>query len=94
MRPRAWSGFSSGCEGLRLNLPGRLDERREDEFFLSVITVSEVLHARHGEPIGAHDLWLAAGCVGRGMALITSNAREFARVPALELEVWGAPPPT
>jgi len=49
--------------------------------------VSEVLHARHGEPIGVYDLWLVASCVGRGMVLVTSNAREFARVPALELEV-------
>jgi tRNA(fMet)-specific endonuclease VapC len=46
--------------------------------------------ARRGEPIGAHDLWLAATCVGRGWRLITSNVREFRRVPALDLEVWGA----
>ena len=44
--------------------------------------------ARRGESIGAHDLWLAATCVGRGLTLITGNAREFRRVPALELEVW------
>ena len=38
--------------------------------------------------IGAHDLWLAATCVGRGSSLVTGNVREFARVPGLLLEVW------
>jgi tRNA(fMet)-specific endonuclease VapC len=112
---------------------GSFRERRDELFFLSVITVSELLHgvhraadpaqrarrsafvetvleefpvlgvdlltarthaelsaelARRGQPIGVHDLWLAATCVGRGLALMTRNAREFRGVPALELEVW------
>jgi tRNA(fMet)-specific endonuclease VapC len=45
--------------------------------------------AEAGQLIGAHDLWLAATCVGRGLSLATGNARDFDRVPGLEVEVWG-----
>lgn len=49
---------------------------------------AELLEARR--PVGAHDLWLAATCVGRGLTLATGNARDFAQVPGLEMEVWGS----
>ena len=118
---------------------GRLDlhedlEGRDEEFFLSVITASELLHGVHrateasvrarrsafvetvlasfplleidvataraharlwadlassGRLIGAHDLWIAASCLARGLKLATVNTREFARVPGLHVEVWG-----
>lgn len=45
--------------------------------------------AEEGRLIGAHDLWLAATCVGRGLSLATGNIREFARVPGLRVEGWG-----
>ena len=35
-------------------------------------------------------LFLAAQCVAHGLSLVTANAREFARVPALMLEDWRA----
>ncbi len=38
---------------------------------------------RDGEVIGAHDMWIAATAVSHGMALATSNAVEFERVPGL-----------
>lgn len=44
--------------------------------------------AAAGTPIGAHDLWLAAAAVARGLALVTANEREFARVPGLVMRVW------
>ena len=44
--------------------------------------------AAQGRPIGAHDLWLAASCLSHGLTLVTSNLREFRRVPGLELEDW------
>jgi tRNA(fMet)-specific endonuclease VapC len=47
--------------------------------------------AGRGEQVGAHDLWLGATCVARGLTLATGNAREFARVPGLAMEVWGPP---
>lgn len=43
---------------------------------------------RAGVVIGPHDLWLAATCVAHGLIMVTGNAREFARVPGLQLEVW------
>ncbi len=45
--------------------------------------------AGEGALIGAHDLWLAATCVARGLTLATGNPRDFRRVPGLEVEVWG-----
>lgn len=46
--------------------------------------------AASGTTVGPHDLWLAATCIARGLTLVTANAREFARVPGLDLEVWEA----
>lgn len=67
-----------------------------DEFpLLGVDLLTARTHARlwaelaqRGELIGAHDLWLAATCVGRGLALATGNVREFGRVPGLVVEDW------
>lgn len=38
-----------------------------------------------GNPIGAHDLWIAATAVSYGMEVATANAREFKRVPGLSV---------
>jgi predicted nucleic acid-binding protein len=38
-----------------------------------------------GQPIGAHDLWIAATAVAHGMAVATLNASEFARVSGLHV---------
>jgi tRNA(fMet)-specific endonuclease VapC len=42
-----------------------------------------------GEMIGAHDSWIAATALAHGMTLATANAKEFERVPALELLAIG-----
>jgi tRNA(fMet)-specific endonuclease VapC len=42
-----------------------------------------------GTPVGAHDLWIAASAVARGLSLATANRREFDRVPGLSVEIWG-----
>ena len=44
-----------------------------------------------GNIIGPHDLLIAAICVARGCTLVTSNTREFARIPGLVIEDWLAP---
>lgn len=44
-----------------------------------------------GTPIGSHDLFIAAHARSRGLALVTRNTREFARVPGLQLIDWPAP---
>jgi tRNA(fMet)-specific endonuclease VapC len=36
-----------------------------------------------GNPIGAHDLWIAATALSLGMTVATANARDFERVPGL-----------
>ena len=43
-----------------------------------------------GTLIPAHDLWLAASCITHGLTLVTGNARHFARVPGLDIELWPA----
>ena len=118
----------------RLDLESHVAQRLEEEFFLSVITASELLHGVHravqpevrtkrsafveailerfpllqvdvvtarahaqlwavlaaaGQMIGPHDLWLAATCLAYGFTMVTTNVREFARVPGLAVEVWG-----
>jgi tRNA(fMet)-specific endonuclease VapC len=111
----------------------RVAGREEEAFYLSVVTVSELLHGVHraadrarrarrsayveavldqfpilpvdlptarahaelwaglaaaGTPVGAHDLWIAATAVSRGLILATANRREFDRVPGLVVESW------
>jgi tRNA(fMet)-specific endonuclease VapC len=44
--------------------------------------------AAAGTPVGAHDLWIAATAVARGLTLVTANIREFERVPGLGVELW------
>lgn len=41
-----------------------------------------------GDMIGIHDAWLAAACLAHGLRVATLNAREFERVPGLDVEVW------
>lgn len=40
------------------------------------------------KPIGAYDVLLAGQARRRGATLVTSNAREFARIPGLKWEDW------
>ncbi len=46
--------------------------------------------AAQGQLIGAHDLWIAAACLSHGLSLVTSNLREFRRVPGLDVEDWSS----
>lgn len=41
-----------------------------------------------GQTIGANDLWIAAQCICHDLTLVTSNVKEFSRVPDLEIEDW------
>lgn len=44
-----------------------------------------------GEPIGAIDALIAGQALARGWTLVTSNAREFARVGSLKVDDWSQP---
>jgi tRNA(fMet)-specific endonuclease VapC len=41
--------------------------------------------AAKGQPIGAHDLWIAATALAHGMGIASGNAHEFQRVPGLRV---------
>jgi tRNA(fMet)-specific endonuclease VapC len=67
--------------------------------FLSVVQVlafdsgdaaaSAAIGARfERQPIGGYDLLIAGTAVARDLILVTSNEREFERVPALSVENW------
>lgn len=45
---------------------------------------------RAGTPIGPLDTLIAAQAVARRLTLISSNRREFSRVPGLALENWSS----
>lgn len=44
--------------------------------------------ARHGTPIGANDLLIAAHALALDLTVVTANVREFSRVPSLAVENW------
>lgn len=46
--------------------------------------------ARIGQPIGDRDLMIAATALANRMSVVTSNTREFERVPDLEVADWMA----
>lgn len=48
--------------------------------------------ARAGKPIGPYDLMIAGTALARGLILVTSNTREFCRVPNLVHEDWRIAP--
>ena len=53
--------------------------------------VAATLRARleaAGQPIGPHDLLIAATALRNGAALVTRNVAEFSRVPGLEVVNW------
>jgi tRNA(fMet)-specific endonuclease VapC len=51
--------------------------------------IRALLEAR-GQPIGPYDTLIAAQARRRHATLVTLNAREFERVPGLNLEDWAA----
>ena len=118
----------------RLDLNAKVREA-DGDFYLSVISASELLHGAHrtkdrglrarrtafaeailerfpilpidsavarvhsriwaelagaGQPIGAHDMWIAAQAVAHGLCVVTGNVREFGRVAGLIVQNWGS----
>lgn len=50
-------------------------------------TIRAVLQKK-GKPIGAYDVLIAGCAMARGLAVVTSNLREFQRVGGLKVENW------
>jgi len=46
--------------------------------------------AAAGTPIGSYDVLIAGQALRHGATLVTSNTREFERVPGLKLEDWAS----
>lgn len=73
-----------------------------DEFIIPLEVVSFDEEAAHvygdirttlekaGTPIGAMDMLIAAHAVSLGTTLVTSNTREFIRIPTLNIIDWTA----
>jgi tRNA(fMet)-specific endonuclease VapC len=49
---------------------------------------AQLRYALRGRPIGERDLVIASTTLAHGGVLVTSNTREFSRVPNLVLEDW------
>jgi tRNA(fMet)-specific endonuclease VapC len=47
-----------------------------------------------GTPVGAYDLLIAGQALARGLTVVTSNLREFARVGGLATADWQDEPPS
>lgn len=43
---------------------------------------------KEGTPVGAYDLLIAATAVAHNFILVTSNEKEFSRIPDLTIENW------
>ena len=43
---------------------------------------------REGRPIGAYDALIAGTALAQDLILVTSNLREFRRIPGLRIEDW------
>ena len=39
-----------------------------------------------GKPIGAYDILIGATALARGFTRVTSNEKEFSRIPSIEIE--------
>ena len=59
-------------------------EPRADALYAKVRTKLETA----GAPIGGNDLLIASHALALGLALVTGNEREFARVDGLKIENW------
>ena len=46
---------------------------------------------RHGRPVGAYDILIAAQGLSRDLTVITHNTQEFERIPGLKIQDWTFP---
>jgi tRNA(fMet)-specific endonuclease VapC len=49
---------------------------------------AEIREATRAQPIGTQDMVIASVAVARGLTVVTSNVREFGRVPGLPHVDW------
>jgi tRNA(fMet)-specific endonuclease VapC len=66
----------------------RLDVLPYDEIAASHTGQLRAELAKSGTPIGPYDQMIAGHARSRGLIVVTSNRREFDRVPGLRVEDW------
>ena len=59
-----------------------------DEDAADRYAVARVHLETRGTPIGERDLMIAATALANRLTVVTSNGREFGRIPGLDLEDW------
>jgi len=42
-----------------------------------------------GQPVGTHDLLIAATALALDYGVLTADIRDFERIPGLRVEIWG-----
>jgi tRNA(fMet)-specific endonuclease VapC len=94
--------FAELCFGIENSTPSFRNERWEQlDTFTSLVHIEALdwnvgrtygrlrsLLNRQGKPIGNIDLFIASHAQSMGAVLVTSNVREFSRVPDLTIENW------
>ena len=72
---------------------GRLAPRGGGDPILELDLAAARVHARlwadlqsTGALVGAHDLWIAATALAHSLTIMSTNARDFGRIPGLALE--------
>jgi tRNA(fMet)-specific endonuclease VapC len=86
-----WSVFKSGSVHNRTTLEKFLSPLAVLDYDLGAARKYGDLSAcleQLGTPIGPLDMQIAAHALALDITLVTSNVREFARVPGLRLENW------
>ncbi|HLH21188.1 MAG TPA: PIN domain-containing protein [Chloroflexota bacterium] len=75
-RPRSpWRASQNGAASRLQHLLGLVAARVHARIWSDLATI--------GQPIGAHDLLIAATALAHGYAVLTNNLREFQRVAGL-----------
>jgi len=70
------------------NYSFRLEILPYDEIAASIYGDIRFQLEKHGEPIGALDLLIAAHALSRNLVLVTISEKEFKRVKGLKVENW------
>jgi tRNA(fMet)-specific endonuclease VapC len=67
---------------------GEFDVLPLDDSVREIYARERVALERRGEPIGAHDMLIAAHALALDATLVTNNEREFRRIKGLRVENW------
>lgn len=55
------------------------------------VALARAILKQQGSPIGSYDILLAGVALNHNLIMVTSNTKEFTRIPGLKLENWRLP---